>query len=100
MADRVRKSNLIKKTKTMTVYVYSNATAEERKEAEELRVLGWIIKPVKENKEDKKEITVVTGDGNGLDISPVYDHIKSDLVPDNDGKKKDIVVPKGSSEKK
>ena len=53
-----------------------------------------------ENKEDKKEITVVTGDGNGLDISPVYDHIKSDLVPDNDGKKKDIVIPKGGSEKK
>ena len=53
-----------------------------------------------ENKEDKKEIKVVTGDGNGLDIPPVYDHIKSDLVPDNDGKKKDIVIPKGGSEKK
>ena len=53
-----------------------------------------------ENKEDKKEIKVVTGDGNGLYISPVYDHIKSDLVPDNDGSKKNIVVPKGSSEKK
>jgi hypothetical protein len=56
--------------------------------------------PMSENKEDKKEIKVVTGDGNGLDISPVYDHIKSDLVPDNDGKKKDIVIPKGGSEKK
>ena len=53
-----------------------------------------------ENKEDKKEIKVVTGDGNDLNISPVYDHIKSDLVPDNDGSKKNIVVPKGSSEKK
>ena len=53
-----------------------------------------------ENEEKKKEIKVVTGDGNDLDISPVYDHIKSDLVPDNDGKKKDIVIPKGGSEKK
>ena len=53
-----------------------------------------------ENEEEKKEIKVVTGDGNELNISPVYDHIKSDLVPDNNGKKKDIVIPKGSSEKK
>lgn len=52
------------------------------------------------NEEEKKEIKVVTGDGNELNISPVYDHIKSDLVPDNNGKKKDIVIPKGSSEKK
>lgn len=51
-----------------------------------------------ENKEEKKEIKVVTGDGNDLDISPVYDHIKSDLVPDNDGSKKDIVIPKGKKE--
>lgn len=53
-----------------------------------------------ENEEKKKEIKVVTGDGNNLDISPVYDHIKSDLIPDNDGSKKNIVVPRGSSEKK
>lgn len=47
--------------------------------------------------EEKKEIEVITGDGNDLDISPVYEHIKSNSVPDNDGKKKDIVIPKGSS---
>ena len=53
-----------------------------------------------ENEEEKREIKVVTGDGNDLNISPVYDHIKSDIVPDNDGKKKDIVIPKSSSDKK
>ena len=55
----------------------------------------------KEKQDDeKKEIKVVTGDGNDLTISPVYDHIKSDLVPDNSEKKKDIVIPEGSSKKK
>ena len=49
---------------------------------------------------EKREIKVVTGDGNDLNLSPVYDHIKSDIVPDNDGKKKDIVIPKSSSDKK
>ena len=53
-----------------------------------------------ENDEEKRKIKVVTGDGNDLNISPVYDHIKSDIVPDNDGKKKDIVIPKSSSDKK
>lgn len=53
-----------------------------------------------ENEEEKREIKVVTGDGNDLNISPVYDHIKSDIVPDNVGKKKDIVIPKSSSDKK
>ena len=51
------------------------------------------------NNEEKKDIEVITGDGKDLDISPVYDHIKSDVVPDNGGKKKDIVIPKGESEK-
>lgn len=48
--------------------------------------------------EEKKEIEVVNGDGKDLDISPVYEHIKSDNVPGDD-KKKDIVIPKGSSDK-
>jgi hypothetical protein len=48
--------------------------------------------------ENKKEIKVVSGDGKDLDISPVYEHIKSDKVP-NDNKKKDIVIPKSSSDK-
>ena len=52
-----------------------------------------------EEKQEKKEIEVVTGDGKDLDISPVYDHIKSDSVPENDGKKKDIIIPKGTADK-
>ena len=51
------------------------------------------------NNEEKKDIEVITGDGKDLDISPVYEHIKSDIVPDNGRKKKDIVIPKGESEK-
>ena len=47
----------------------------------------------------KKEIEVVTGDGEELNISPVYEHIKTDTnrtAPN----KKDIVIPKGASDKK
>ena len=51
------------------------------------------------NNEEKKDIEVITGDGKDLDISPVYEHIKSDIVSDNGRKKKDIVIPKGESEK-
>lgn len=50
--------------------------------------------------EEKKEIQVVNGDGEDLNISPVYEHIKSDTIPADDKKKKDIVIPKGSSDKK
>lgn len=50
--------------------------------------------------EEKKEIQVVNGDGKDLDISPVYDHIKSDNIPSDDNKKKNIVIPKGTSDKK
>lgn len=49
--------------------------------------------------DDNKNIEIVSGNGKDLDISPVYEHIKSDIVPDNGGKKKDIVIPKGESEK-
>lgn len=50
--------------------------------------------------DEKKEIKVVNGDGKELNISPVYEHIKSDKVPENDNKKKNIVIPKGTSDKK
>ena len=53
-------------------------------------------------KESKKEIKVVTGNGKDLDISTVYEHIKSkDSQDHNDtnNKKGDIVIPKGSSKK-
>ena len=51
------------------------------------------------NDEEKKEIKVVNGDGTDLNISPVYDHIKFDIVPE-DNKKKNIVIPEGNSDKK
>ena len=54
------------------------------------------------NKESKKEIKVITGNGKDLDISTVYEHIKSkDSQDHNDtnNKKGDIVIPKGSSKK-
>lgn len=48
---------------------------------------------------EKKEIKVVNGDGKDLNISPVYEHIKSNN-PQRDNKKKDIVIPKGKNEQK
>ena len=49
--------------------------------------------------EEKKEIEVITGNGKDLNISPVYDHIKID-TNNNREKKKDIVIPKSSKDKK
>ncbi len=50
--------------------------------------------------ENQKQIKVINGDGNDLNISPVYDHIKSDdNVIDNNNKKKEIVIPKKSPQK-
>jgi hypothetical protein len=46
--------------------------------------------------EEKKEIEVVNGDVKDLDISPVYDHIKSD-TPKQEKPKEDIVIPKKTS---
>jgi hypothetical protein len=46
-----------------------------------------------EEKEDKKEIEVVSGDGSNLDISPVYEHISAAKPKDRDKKPKNIVVP-------
>jgi hypothetical protein len=54
-----RKSNLIKREKKMTVYVFPNATSDELKEVETLKKLGWIIKPATEKKEEKKKVTDV-----------------------------------------
>ena len=49
-----------------------------------------------EEKNKKKDIEVVTGDGTDLDISTVYDYVKIDKQ-DDDNKKKNIVIPEGSS---
>ncbi len=53
-----------------------------------------------ESKKQKREIQVVTGDGTDLNISPVYDHIKSSNTPSNDKNKEEIIIPKSSSDKK
>ncbi len=55
-----------------------------------------------ENKESKKEIKVVNGNGKDLNISTVYEHIKNKDSQDRDNannKKGDIVIPKGTSKK-
>lgn len=44
-------------------------------------------------KENKKEIEVVNGDGSNLDISPVYEHIEAVKPKHREKKPKDIVVP-------
>ena len=46
-----------------------------------------------ENKFEKKEIEIVSGDGKNLDISPVYDHVIIDK-PISSKKKKNIIIPK------
>ena len=55
-----------------------------------------------EEKEDKKEIEVVSGDGSNLDISPVYEHIDAAKPKNKDNKPKNIVIPgqKKENEKK
>lgn len=46
-----------------------------------------------DEKEDKKEIEVISGDGSNLNISPVYEHIDAVKPKHRDEKPKDIVVP-------
>ncbi len=49
----------------------------------------------------EKEIEVVSGDGNDLKISPVYEHIKFDNTQEEtEKKKKEIVIPKGKNSNK
>lgn len=53
-----------------------------------------------ENKESKKEIEIVNGDGKDLlNFSEVYEHIKSSNDSEEEKEKKEIVIPKGSSDK-
>lgn len=40
-----------------------------------------------------KEIEVVTGDGENLNISPVYKHLNIQKPKAKDEKKKDIIIP-------
>lgn len=46
-----------------------------------------------ENKREKKDLRVVTGDGS-LDISPVYEHLPNVKPKNLTEKHKNIVVPK------
>lgn len=43
--------------------------------------------------DDKKKLTIVSGDGKDLDISPVYEHLKNER-PKCNKKPAHIVVPK------
>ena len=43
-------------------------------------------------KSPKKKIEIVSGDGKGLDISPVYNHIDIEK-PKNEKEKKNIIIP-------
>lgn len=45
-----------------------------------------------DEKEEKKEIKVVSGDGSNLDISPVYEHIEA-VKPKKEKKPKNIIIP-------
>ncbi len=47
-----------------------------------------------EEEEKKKDIEVVNGNGENLDISPVYDHIKLDKPEKKIDKDEKIVIPK------
>ncbi len=55
-----------------------------------------------ENKESKKEIEIVNGNGKDLlNFSEVYEHIKTSTNSNKEkDEKKEIVIPKGSSDKK
>lgn len=45
------------------------------------------------NDKKNKKIEVISGNGDNLNISPVYDHIDIEK-PKNDKEKKNVVVPK------
>ena len=46
-----------------------------------------------EEKENKKEIEVVSGDGSNLEISPVYEYINAAKPKSKDDKPKNIIIP-------
>ncbi len=53
----------------------------------------------KEEKEEKKDIKIVSGDGSNLDITPVYNHITGEKYQTHKDKPKNIVIPKSNSKK-
>ena len=46
-----------------------------------------------DEKENKKKIEIVSGDGTNLDISPVYEHIEAVKPKNKDKKPKNIIIP-------
>ena len=49
-------------------------------------------------KEKKKKIEVISGDGSNLDITPVYDHISGENRNTKKEKPKNIVIPKSQKD--
>ena len=51
---------------------------------------------------NKKNLEVVSGNGEDLDISTVFEHTKTTTSQNDneDTEKKEIIIPKGSSDKK
>ena len=51
---------------------------------------------------NQKNLEVVSGDGKDLEISTVFEHTKTNTSPNDneDTEKKEIIIPKGSSDKK
>ena len=53
-----------------------------------------------EEKQEKKQIEVVSGDGSNLNISPVYEHINAAKPKSKDKKPQTIVIPGQKKEEK
>ena len=53
-----------------------------------------------EEKQEKKQIEVVSGDGSNLNISPVYEHINAAKPKSKDKKPQNIVIPGQKKEEK
>lgn len=50
---------------------------------------------------EKKELEIVSGDGSGLDFSPVYEHLNAvkPKAKDDQEKKKKIIIPEVKKDK-
>ena len=56
---------------------------------------------MEEEKDERKQLKVISGNGSELKISPAYEHLNDAKPQDTQGKKpKNIVVPKEISKKK
>lgn len=53
-----------------------------------------------DERDEKKEIEVISGDGSNLEISPVYEHINAAKPKSKDKNPKNIVIPGKKKEEK